>query len=82
MLLERTAVELEIGAGPGTSGLEDTAVLNTANGQTMGLYRGVVGAGNGKVTGVVAATAAAAAFPEVAGTLTDAHIATVICEFR
>ncbi len=37
MLLGQTAVELEIGVGTGTSGLEDTAVLNTANGQTAGL---------------------------------------------
>ncbi len=43
MLLGRTAVELEIGDGTGTSGLEDTGVLNTANGQTAGLDRVVVG---------------------------------------
>ncbi len=76
MLLGWTAVELEIGAGPCTSGLEDTDVLNTANGQTAGLDRVVVVAENRKVAGVAAATAVS---PEVVGTLTDAHIATVIC---
>ncbi len=66
MVLERTAVELEIGAETGTSDLEDTAVLNTANGQTAGLDRVVVDAENGYVAGVVvAAAAAAAASPEV-----------------
>ncbi len=77
-----TAVELEIGVGTGISGLEDTSVLNTANGQTAGLDRVVVGAENGYVAGVVAAAAAAAAPPEVVWTPIDAHIATVICVFH
>ncbi len=80
MLLGWTAVELEIGAGTGTSGLEDTAVLNIANGQAAGLDRVVVGAENGYVAGVV--VAAAAAPPEVEWPPTDTHIAIVICAFH
>ncbi len=80
MLLRRTAVELKIEAGTGTSGLEDTGVLNTANGQTVGLDRVVVGAENGYVAGVVAAATVASS--EVVWTPTDAHIATAICAFH
>ncbi len=62
-----------IWAGNGTSGLEYTAVLNTANGQTVGLD-----VEHGYVDGVAAA-AAAATSSEVVWTQTDAHIASVIC---
>ncbi len=48
-------------------------MLNTANGQTTGLDRVLVG-------GYVAA--AAAAPPEVVWTVANAHIATVICTFH
>ncbi len=61
MILGRTAVELEIGAGTSTSGLEYTAVLNTVNGQTADLDRIVVDAENEYVDGV----AAAGSSPEV-----------------
>ncbi len=81
-MLHSTALELEIGAGTGTSDLEDSAVLNTANGQTVGLDRVVVGAGNGYVAGVVTSALATATSPEVLWTPTDAHIATVICAFH
>ncbi len=56
MLLGKTAVELEIGAGTGSSGSEDTAVLNTANSQTVCLDRVVVGAENGNVAAAAAAS--------------------------
>ncbi len=57
VLLGRTAVKFEIAARTGTSDLEDTGVLNTANGQTAGLDRVVVGGENGYVAGVVAIAA-------------------------
>ncbi len=83
-MLHRTAVEVEVefGAGTVSSGLENTAVLNTANVQTAGLNRVVVVAGNEYVVGVVVAAAAVAASPDVFWAPTDAHIATVICVFR
>ncbi len=57
MILGRTAVELEIGAGTGNSDMEYTTVLNTANDQTAGLDNAVVDAENGYVDGVAAAAA-------------------------
>ncbi len=53
-------------------------MLNTANGQTAGLDRVVVDAGNEYVAEVVAA---AVTSPEILWTLTDSHIATLICAF-
>ncbi len=79
MILGRTAVELEIGAGTSTSGLEYTAVLNIANGQIVGQDRVVVDVENGYVDDVAAAAAASA---EVVWTQTYAHIVTVICVIR